>query len=108
VDIFLESRQHLPACPLPREVSLRWALRAAQFGHSQQALEALQQIAESAAGTPEGENALLQSARITLQQLQQPDRAVALLERFLQQYPHSALTSYALSLLRQAQEAERK
>jgi outer membrane protein assembly factor BamD (BamD/ComL family) len=87
---------------------LRWSLRAAQFGHSQQALEALQQIAESAAGTPEGENALLQSARITLQQLQQPDRAVALLERFLQQYPHSALTSYALSLLRQAQEAERK
>jgi membrane associated rhomboid family serine protease len=108
VDIFLESRQRLPACPLPREVSLRWALRAAQAGHPEEALEALRQLAESAAGTPEGENALLQSARITLQQLQQPDRAVALLERFLQQYPHSALTAYALSLLRQAQEAERK
>jgi membrane associated rhomboid family serine protease len=108
VDIFLEMRQHLPGYPLPREMCLRWSLRAAQSGHPKEALEALQQLAESAAGTPEGENALLQSARITLQQLQQPDRAVALLERFLQQYPHSALTSYALSLLRQAQEAERK
>jgi membrane associated rhomboid family serine protease len=108
VDIFLEMRQHLPGYPLPREMCMRWSLRAAQSGHPKEALEALQQFAESAAGTPEGENALLQSARITLQQLQQPDRAVALLERFLQQYPHSALTSYALSLLRQAQEAERK
>jgi membrane associated rhomboid family serine protease len=108
VDIFLEMRQHLPGYPLPREMCLRWSLRAAQSGHPKEALEALQQLAESAAGTPEGENALLQSARMTLQQLQEPERAVALLERFLQQYPHSALTSYALSLLRQAQEAERK
>jgi tetratricopeptide (TPR) repeat protein len=108
VDIFLESRQHLPTRLLPREMCLRWSLRAAQAGHPEEALEALRQLTESAADTPEGENALLQSARITLQQLQQPDRAVALLERFLQQYPHSALTSYALSLLRQAQEAERK
>jgi outer membrane protein assembly factor BamD (BamD/ComL family) len=87
---------------------LRWALRAAQAGRPEEALEALRQLAESAADTPEGENALLQSARITLQQLQQPDRAVALIERFLKQYPHSALTAYARSLLRQAQEAERK
>jgi membrane associated rhomboid family serine protease len=108
VDIFVESRQHLPAFPLPREMCLRWSLRAAQFGYSQEALEALHQIAESAVGTPEGENALLQSARITLHQLQQPDRAVALLERFLQQYSHSALTAYALDLLRHAREAERK
>ncbi len=108
VDIFLESRQHLPTRLLPREMCLRWSLRAAQAGHPEEALEALRQLAESAAGTPEGENALLQSARITLQQLQQPDRAVALLERFLKQFPHSALTAYALSLLRQAQEAERK
>jgi len=108
VDIFLESRQHLPTRLLPREMSLRWSLRAAQAGHPEEALETLRQLAESAAGTPEGENALLQSARITLQQLQQPDRAVALLERFLKQYPHSALTAYALRLLRQAQEAERK
>ncbi|MCL6474321.1 MAG: rhomboid family intramembrane serine protease [Firmicutes bacterium] len=108
VDIFLESRQHLPTRLLPREMCLRWSLRAAQAGHLEEALEALRQLAESAAGTPEGENALLQSARITLQQLQQPDRAVALLERFLEQYPHSALTAYALRLLRQAQEAERK
>jgi membrane associated rhomboid family serine protease len=108
VEIFLEMRQHLPDHPLPREMCLRWALRAAQAGRPEEALEALRQLAESAADTPEGENALLQSARITLQQLQQPDRAVALIERFLKQYPHSALTAYARSLLRQAQEAERK
>lgn len=103
VQTFLEMRQHLH--PLPRELGLRWSLRAGQAGYWQEALESLQQLAETAVGTPEGENALLQSARIVLQQLRQPDSAIALLERFREQYPHSSLTSYALELLRQAREA---
>ncbi|MCS7310495.1 MAG: rhomboid family intramembrane serine protease [Armatimonadetes bacterium] len=105
VQTFLEARQHLPSHPLPREMWLRWSLRAAQAGHHAEALESLQQLAEVATGTPEGENALLQAARMTLQQQRQPERAIALLERFLKQYPHSALTAYALELLRQAREA---
>jgi tetratricopeptide (TPR) repeat protein len=108
VDIFLETRQYLPARPLPREVCLRWSLRAAQAGYYQEALESLQQLAEAATDTPEGENALLQSARITLQHLQQPDKATALLQRFLKRYPHSSLTAYALELLRQAKERQRE
>lgn len=108
VDIFLETRQHLPAHPLPHEIWLRWSLRAAQAGHHAEAAESLRQLAESAVDTPEGENALLQSAKMTLQQLRQPDRAISLLERFLQQYPHSALTAYARDLLRQAREAQRE
>lgn len=104
VDIFLETHQHLQACPLPREMCLRWSLRAAQAGHYQEALASLQQLAEIAIGTPEGENALLQSARITLQHLHQPDKAIALLQRFLERYPHSSSTAYALDLLRQARE----
>ncbi len=107
VDIFLETCQHLPARPLPREVCLRWSLRAAQAGHYQEAMGSLLQLAESAPDTPEGENALLQSARIALQQTRQPDKAIALLQRFLKQYPHSALTAYALELLRQARETEK-
>lgn len=105
VDIFLETHQHLPSHPLPREMWLRWSLRAAQAGHHAEAAESLLQLAEVAASAPEGENALLQCAKITLQQLRQPDRAISLLERFLQQYPHSALTAYARELLRQAKEA---
>lgn len=105
VQTFLEIRQQLPARALPPEEWLRWSLRAAQAGHVGEALESLQRLATVAADTPEGENALLQSARLTLQQLNQPQRAVALLERFLQQYPHSALTAYAHELLRQAREA---
>ncbi|MGC8783314.1 MAG: rhomboid family intramembrane serine protease [Armatimonadota bacterium] len=107
VDIFLETRQHLPSCPLPREVCLRWSLRAAQAGHYQEAMGSLLQLAESAPDTPEGENALLQSARIALQQTRQSDKAIALLQHFLKQYPHSALTAYALDLLRQARETEK-
>lgn len=107
VDIFLETRQQVPARSLPREMCLRWSLRAAQAGYSQEAMESLLQLAESAPDTPEGENALLQSARIALQQTHQPDKASALLQRFLKQYPHSALTAYALELLRQAKEAEK-
>ncbi|MEJ5251344.1 MAG: rhomboid family intramembrane serine protease [Chthonomonadetes bacterium] len=107
VDTFLEARQH--AVPLPPEVCLRWSLRAEQAGYWQEALEALQNLADTAQGTPEGENALLQSARITLQYLNQPLQAVALLERFLKQHPNSPLTAYALDLLRQAKsEAGRK
>lgn len=106
VDIFLEIRQHLPAHPLPREIWLRWSLRTAQAGHCEEALESLQQLSEAATDTPEGENALLQSARITLQNLHQSHKASALLQRFLKQYPHSALTAYALELLRQAGETQ--
>lgn len=104
VDIFLETHQHLHTHRLPHEMWLRWSLRAAQAGHYQEALESLQQLAETAIGTPEGENALLQSARITLQHLRQPDKATTLLQKFLKQYPHSSLTAYALDLLRQARE----
>lgn len=105
VQTFLEFRQQQPARPLSPAVWLRWSLRAAQAGYYGEALESLQRLAEVAADTPEGENALLQSARLTLQPLKQPERAVALLERFLKQYPHSALTAYAHELLRQAREA---
>lgn len=102
VNIFLEIPAHLRS--LPPQVHLKWALRAAQAGHPQEAQEALLQLADTAAGTPEGENALLQSAQITIQQIRQPDKAVVLLQRFLKEYPHSPLTPYARDLLRQAKE----
>ncbi|MCS6829424.1 MAG: rhomboid family intramembrane serine protease [bacterium] len=105
VEAFLEARQHLPARSLPREMWLRWSLRTAQTGYLVEAAVALQQLAETAPHTPEGENALLHAARISLQNLRLPDKATVLLQRFLKQYPHSALTSYALDLLRQAREA---
>ncbi len=104
VDIFLEMHGHLLTASLPADLALRWSLRLAQAGHAQEALETLQRLASTVPNTPEGENALLQTARITLQQMNQPDRAIGLLQRFLQQYPHSALTGYALELLRQARE----
>lgn len=106
VDTFLEARQH--AVSLPPEMCLRWSLRAEQAGHWQEALEALQHLANTAQGTLEGENALLQSARITMQYLNQPLQAVALLERFLEQYPNSSLSAYALDLLRQAKAETRR
>lgn len=107
VDTFLEAHQH--AVSLPPETCLRWCLRAEQAGYWQAALEALQHLADTAYSTPEGENALLQSARITLQHLNQPKQAVALLERFLKQYPNSSVSAYARDLLRQAKaEARRK
>lgn len=97
VKIFLEAQASLPP-----DVRLRWALRAEQAGYWQEALPVLQQLAVDAMGTPDGENALLQSARITLQRAHQPDKAVTLLQRFLKQYPHSSLVPYAQDLLRQA------
>lgn len=90
------------ASSLPPEMRLRWSLRAEQAGYWQEAFHALQQLAEEAVDTPEGENALLQSARIVLQQAQQADKAVTLLQKFLKQYPHSSLLPYAQDLLRQA------
>lgn len=109
VDILLEMHGHLLTVSLPADLTLRWSLRAAQVGYVQEALELLQRLADTAGGTAEGENALLQMARLTLQQLNQPDRTISLLQRFLKQYPHSSLTAYALELLRQARErAEEK
>lgn len=102
VNIFLEVPTYLRS--LPPQVRLKWALHAAQAGHPQEAQEALLQLADTATGTPEGENALLQSAQITLQQIRQHDEAMVLLQRFLKEYPHSPLIPYARDLLRQAKE----
>lgn len=103
VEVFREKQQHLPLHPLPPEMCLRWCLRTAQAGYPQEALEPLLQLAQRAAGTPEGESALLQAARIALQQMHQSSYATTLLERFLQLYPYSPSAGYARELLRQAQ-----
>lgn len=105
VEVFLELRRQLPDASLSPEIWLRWGLRAAQAGYYREAMDSLQQLAEVAADTPEGENALLQAARIALRHLRQPKKATSLLQRFLERYPHSALTAYAQELWRQAQEA---
>lgn len=106
VRVFLEMRMYWRS--LPPEIHLKWALRAAQAGHWQEAQEALLQLADTAVGIPEGETALLQAARLTLERIRQPGMAVDLLERFLKEYINSSLTPYARGLLRQAKEMVEK